>query len=1681
MSSTNAVGNGDGTEVPAILIDMIEPVTCARRFFFQRWQDYKFTASEILQHPVPIKNGGNFEVPITTGGLLPGWYCAVFCVSLDHLEGIKDKLDKMTFDVTSKEMITGILCQDYTCKTILEENEIASLLRLPRTEPTRLKLHRQIEVRSDTDLSVSINVKTVLGCEEDISFDLHYFELACPEACSKDHVLWGEGKPDQFIRIGHASVDFVKRPIAIEACDISISGSLAVTVYISPAISDVRIPDGTRGSLSNIAARIARVTDRACTPESDRASDRAYTIDRSSIRTVDRGSVHTTELTATHGLDQALPHAYDQAASLAPHDHSHNTQPHSRPLNQGHSHSNISDNIYASDQGRAHTPTGTPILGVAHIQVWDLSTPPERASSDDPQPITIPVSSLSVLVPALRVKKPSGNSHKKKTSDDCYEKNSPGDSQEKTPPSDSHEKNAPEDPPQPPRPTINISNTGLHIILAVGWEATAVHAAPFLIYRTEQNPPEHYKYARVLKVCQEIQNSFGFGAFHSIDQDDPNSENERFFKIYGSQLDIYSTTGGWKQLHSLTFGIKGILPTPRDMFYLTESLRGRYFAWTGDRGSVAIWDFETGKHVTTILIPKDKRGVCAALSEDGSMVAITVNGHIQVHDVASGIKLGVCETKWKEDNGSEIIFRQDYFMALDAARSTSGNKNIDARSIFRVRDMKVVKTHHVFWQYGAMFSSTLNPVFAYKQGVIVNIKRLGNILSPNEHNDCTPTTECAFDDIPLNLIDDTWTGQNPSSAGITFGLECDNSSSGAQSIQKLVIAKGLNKVSLSLGPVQESRHCSGFHVASSSQLVLILNGFLQVWSVPFADGQPYELVHVEAFVVVPKVHANDTCITRASAVQSCTHGRKFIIDMKPIEWHSDTKKPATEDDPENDEGEDDQETEEAKGGLEGEDSTDGLSEEQRPDNDQMPWRLTFPRAPEVTVSTTEKYRCENGIVSLLDTYADSDEEIKEAIIRFLADRIRPSSENTASSLQILCRAWKYSNRATLKMVLAKLLPESGSITWIPDIHATTKEDPLSILLTTAKKYPTAFDACKIIMNYCIAHAIESKNTSFLSPFLRSLKRIMKLHPDEAQGYLRRIAYIPVGNRQRDFILENSTVIHPPWHCILFRNTTQRLDKIKKPVMQLHVTSNGPRIKADTFNRPIHVASFDALWHLKADPVFEKQVTGELVDTQRMTAKLGWTSMIEVMIKRWSVIVVGSTVQQQPATIQESVQESALEVGRTKQAMPKGSDGLNTHGVKAAQETTWWKTAYHMLRLKCRLKTHTYVVCHDFNLEFLDNPAIAALVAYKWNTIGYAYWAFRFFFQCAFYALVFVAALLQVYDENVGRRLLGGVFVAIIVVGAVFLWLELLQAIKNFKRYRRNPYNLLDIVAYSLPMIASFIMLMVLYDIDVKAKSHILSYSVLAVFMHMLFELRIYKSVCKYVTIIRQSVLEIRVFFLIFAGGLVAFTITFLHLLQGCLIPGTCADPETKYSKHFGGALSATYFFMGGRFDPINDELDSENWAFHVVMAIYFFFTVIIMLNVLIALINKAFTKGDDDWRLDWIESRLRYIELAENLSYHIPGFRETHNWFPKEIYFADTEKEVKEYSKEALETQVQKLEERLTKQEEQIQKQLTLQKEQIQQQLTLQQEQAKRQFQELKDFLLNARSEGSYADIENNQ
>ncbi|KAF9085245.1 hypothetical protein BGX27_003512, partial [Mortierella sp. AM989] len=579
-----------------------------------------------------------------------------------------------------------------------------------------------------------------------------------------------------------------------------------------------------------------------------------------------------------------------------------------------------------------------------------------------------------------------------------------------------------------------------------------------------------------------------------------------------------------------------------------------------------------------------------------------------------------------------------------------------------------------------------------------------------------------------------------------------------------------------------------------------------------------------------------------------------------------------------------------------------------------------------TISTKEDVRLTKGILSLLDDYAGGDKTYKEEVIQYLKSHLRPTLKHQESSLIVLCKAWTIESKSYIEVIIRELLPV-GRVTWIPDASSMKNSaDPLPIILNFAETQPSAIYTAKIIMDYCVGHAIRSRNLAFLNPFFRSLYKIMHLVPQEGLQRLGRIAYIPVMNRS--YIMDNHIIAHPPSWKFWKQNSTP-LYKTEDPIMRLHISGKKLDPKNDSFTRPVFMASFDALWcYIAEDP---------------------------------------------PTTTAEPKEEPVID-------------------TKREARTTWWKVLYHLIRLKCCLQIHNFVECYDFKLEFYENPAVAALVAYKWNTIGFKYWLIRFSCQFCYYSLVVITAILQVYYKE--PRKLVGMSIGIIVMAAIFLWLELLQFIFSKSRYMKSGYNLLDMISFCLPMVASANQLAIIYHENYKSNTFLMSFSVLAVFLHMLFELRINRSVCKYVTIIRDAVVEIRVFFIIFAVGILAFTIASLHLLRACTYEG-CEVPEPNEGlpENFFYALSVIYFFMSGRWDPVSEYFKT--------------------------LINKAFASGDGGWRLVWVESRLRYIESAENLSYHIPGFRQTYGWFPKEIYFSSSLQKVQEFREKYQDTKAE--------------------------------------------------------------
>ncbi|KAG0276586.1 hypothetical protein BGZ95_007327 [Linnemannia exigua] len=343
----------------------------------------------------------------------------------------------------------------------------------------------------------------------------------------------------------------------------------------------------------------------------------------------------------------------------------------------------------------------------------------------------------------------------------------------------------------------------------------------------------------------------------------------------------------------------------------------------------------------------------------------------------------------------------------------------------------------------------------------------------------------------------------------------------------------------------------------------------------------------------------------------------------------------------------------------------------------------------------------------------------------------------------------------------------------------------------------------------------------------------------------------------------------------------------------------------------------------------------------------------------------------------------------------------------------WPMAFvAVIRRTLKVTNNATVECHSFETAALDNPALIALVEYKWNTIGYNYWLFRFLAQCCFYALVLIAVLMQTYGYN-NNGVYEGIFIAIFVASIAFLWLEILQLLKDRQGYIQSIYNTVDLLAFLFPLAGSIYELCVIWGAnDVGLNPPLLSFSVLFIFLHFLFELRVIRSVCQFVSIIIKAIASIRVFFFVFAGGILGFSIALLHLLHTCVDEELCPTAKEGFSNNMLRSISMTYFMMGGRYDPISIAFGTNNVGFHVMLFVFFFFTVILMLNVLIALINHAIDDGDQTWQLDWLQNRMRYVESAENLTYDIPGFRTSNKWFPETIYYTGTPQQVRDYEKE---------------------------------------------------------------------
>ncbi|KAF9437507.1 hypothetical protein BGZ76_000440 [Entomortierella beljakovae] len=1038
--------------------------------------------------------------------------------------------------------------------------------------------------------------------------------------------------------------------------------------------------------------------------------------------------------------------------------------------------------------------------------------------------------------------------------------------------------------------SLSISNFGSQVVIHSAEPSEC--GIPCHIYSCEPPAPVDHDITKTWNlslrpVCQGLNGYYGYGAFHFATNEAPYEKDERYIVCDGSTVSVFNIHGDWYRVRQLTLSVDMNLDAALAVFL---SMRGRYFAWTGVKGIVSIWDTIAGKQVAFIPLEEDHSSVYANMSRDGSMVAVSIKGRVSIYQTFSGVKLGDFEPGLSDENYFEVVLERDHFMVLDQPQG-DGLEQIGCRRLISTRDMSVSKTLNIHQDYEVQYPVPIaNPAFAFAQGSVVNIVKSANALAPPREGSNSCDHDCLMDVLPVDLFTEDEVLEYGYDEKPVFSMVATQSRIHGNRMTVLTISyQGSDKLrqfTLPLGPAQVVY--SGVFVPSTSQLVLATGRYIQIWKLSTEPGT--ELAELETVWKLKdegREHVGDICHRKIASANACTYGTHLSLDLYPERWFRKSR------------------------------------ELPRVSKRNAVETATYPIFTMDTIGTTEPFRINHGIQGLIEIYAYGDADCQNAVIRHLHTLVRPSVKTRVSAIATLCRFWTPEKRIFHEEIMAQLLP-STHITWIPESNAANGIDPLAVVLKAAESQPSAIGVAKIIMEYCMNHANASKNLSFMAPIFNSWRKIISLSPGEGLKCLDRMAYIPT--QQRSYIVNNHEIAHSPkprW--AFWRKDPSPLWKTVDPIMQLQVSPMKPNPLNEQFTKPVFVASFDALWHYK----------------------------------------------------QNYTKDTEVDPG-------KG--------------TLWIKTFFYSIWLKVRLTNQVYVECKDTSLEYFDNPAIAALVDYKWNTIGYKYWSVRFFFQCLYYILITTVAILQVYLPNF--RLLRDSFIAIIALSIMFLWLELSRAVRCWTRYKSPSYNITGLLAYFLPMVASIDQLVVIMTTNSDGNARLLSFSVLAVFVNMLYELRVIKMVCKYVTIIQRAIGEILAFFVIFGVGIATFTIAILHILHACPV-GTCSrDENSLYPTRFFGALTSTFFFLAGRFGPINDELSSQDWGFHIMMIFCYLFTNIVMMNVLISLFSMTFIKGDDYWRLTWIDCRMRYIESAENISYHIKGFRETRDCFPKEIYYS---------------------------------------------------------------------------------
>ncbi|KAG0375323.1 hypothetical protein BGX24_009247 [Mortierella sp. AD032] len=253
---------------------------------------------------------------------------------------------------------------------------------------------------------------------------------------------------------------------------------------------------------------------------------------------------------------------------------------------------------------------------------------------------------------------------------------------------------------------------------------------------------------------------------------------------------------------------------------------------------------------------------------------------------------------------------------------------------------------------------------------------------------------------------------------------------------------------------------------------------------------------------------------------------------------------------------------------------------------------------------------------------------------------------------------------------------------------------------TGMNYDEAFELAKVFIDYCVHKAKLEKNPLFLLPILQCLQELTDSKTPYSEAtltLLRDLAYLPA--RDREAIMSQHWIAHPfelRWR--FWRAKPGGLDQYKDQVLNVTSvpTAHGPE---NSFSREIYLATFDMLW-LRSD-----------VWPGRIGLSVFYTYMVLTDVLQLIV---------EPLILFGKVIAPHLTVMETSQF---GRILLRILCFPFVSLYFCISFIYFCLRVAIIMVMRSFsaipflkVECHPFELKALDNPAIAALVEYKWQLI-----------------------------------------------------------------------------------------------------------------------------------------------------------------------------------------------------------------------------------------------------------------------------------------------------------------------------------------------------------------------------